>query len=82
MKKKLMLAIPAVSGAVMAYAPVVAHAAEGDAASAATDAVGIVTSVMPMFSQYPMNVFIGCGLVGAGLALFAKARKASGGNKG
>jgi len=79
MFKKAAVVIPAVAGAVSMYAPLVAHAADGDAASAATDAVGVVTAIVPLFTTYPMNVFIGCGIAAAGLGLFARARKSSGG---
>lgn len=81
MKKKLMFAIPAVMGAVTALAPTMAYAAETDASTAVTGAVGLVTGITSLFAVYPMNIFLGVGLASAGLALFARAKHTSGGNK-
>lgn len=82
-KKKLLLAAPAVTGMMCTLSPMLAYAAEGDAsaAAAAGDAVAAVTSISSLFTTYPMNVFLGFGIAAAAVGLFAKAKGASGGKK-
>lgn len=77
-KGKLMVAVPAVMAST-AVAPLVAYAAEGDASSAVTESVGLVTSVASLFSTYPMNVFLGFGLAAAAISLFVRAKRGAGG---
>ena len=72
---------PAVAGSSLLCAmPTFAAESGASAAEAATEAVGLVTSVATLFTTYPMNVFLGCGLAAAGLALFARAKRTSGGH--
>lgn len=75
-----MVAVPAVMASTV-VAPVVAYAAEGDfsATSAVTESVGLVATVATLFSTPPMSIFLGFGLASAGIGLFVRAKKGSGG---
>ena len=77
---RVAVVVPAVVCA-SSFCAVPAFASEASNASAsATEAVGLVTAVASLFTTYPMNVFLGCGLAAAGLGLFARAKRTSGGH--
>lgn len=61
--------------------PVLAYAADGDASSAATEAVGVVSAAAGLFTTYPMNIFLGFGITAGAIGLFARAKSASGGRR-
>lgn len=58
--------------------PLIAHAAEGNAASDATAAVDVVAAVVGLFNTYPLNIFIGCGVGLAAFRLFKGGKNAAG----
>lgn len=75
---RIAVVVPAVVSC-SALCAVPAFAADASASASATEAVGLVTAVSSLFTTYPMNVFLGCGLAAAGLGLFARAKRTSGG---
>lgn len=77
-KGKMLVVVPSVVGA-SALTPMMAYAAEGDATTAVTSSVGLVTSVSSLFTTYPMNIFLGFGLASAAIGLFVRAKRGSGG---
>lgn len=79
-KGRIMMAAPAVTTAVFAATPMLSYAsdASGSAGADAAEAVTMFSKVTSLFSTYPLNVYIGGGLVVLGLGIFGVAKRVSG----
>lgn len=76
LRTKLM-AVPVASGIMIASAPFASYASESSPTADVTSVVGIVTSVMTLFTKYPFNLFIGGALAMMGFRLFRSGKKAA-----
>lgn len=77
---KTKMAVAGSAVALSAAMPMVAFA-EGETTTGVTEAVNAVTAVSSLFTNYPMNVFLGCGIALAAFRVFRGAKGASGGSR-
>lgn len=52
-------------------------AASDASVTGVSEALDLVKSVMSLFSEYPLNVYLVCGLACVGLGVFAAAKRAA-----
>ncbi|EHF04462.1 hypothetical protein HMPREF1020_03609 [Clostridium sp. 7_3_54FAA] len=76
LRTKLM-AVPVASGIMIASAPFASYASDSSPTADVTSVVGIVTSVMTLFTKYPFNLFIAGALAMMGFRLFRSGKKAA-----
>lgn len=74
-KTKSMVLVPAVLGSTMLMS--FPARAEGEVTAGVTEAVNVVKSVSTLFTEFPMNVFLGMGIAIAGFSVFRSAKRAS-----